>query len=208
MTRNKEALWLQGQKIVEHAPQLYIDVDVEADGIAGYGSLLSLGAIAPSGEEYYSELRPRSDIWIPSNRLFCENHGLERERLMDEARPSDEVIEEFNEWTLELRRKTGKRAIFTAFNAGFDWGHVDLNFRLAGIENPYGVESFDTQSLANVLAPGWDWSRTDLSKLPFDIVPDKKFTHHALEDAKYQQKMHFGMAALLGTKYPGLVEVR
>ena len=208
MSKNKEALWAQGREIVGKASRDFVDVDVEADGIAGYGSLLSIGAVAPDGMEYYSELRPSSDLWVPGNRKFCEEHNLERERLMDEARPFNEVMEEFNEWTHQRRVKTGKRAVFSAFNGGFDWAHVDLSFRMADIENPFGIAPFDLKSVAIALRPGWDWSSTNKSKLPPGLVPDEEFTHHALEDAKYQQKMHFGMAAILGAKYPGLVEVR
>lgn len=196
----KAALWNAGREIVASAPQVYIDIDVEADGIAGYGSLLSLGAVSPTGETFYSEIRPSMDIFLPGNRQFCEDHGLERERLMDEARDLGEVMDEFYGWTKDIKEACGKRAVFTAFNAGFDWAHTDLSFARAGLKNPYGIAPFDLKSLSTALV-GWDWSKTAKDKLPQEIVPDSEFTHHALEDAQYQQKMHFGMAALLGTSY-------
>ena len=193
----KQALWDTGQEIVIAAPQSYIDVDVEADGIAGYGSMLSIGAASPAGETYYSEIRPSMDTFIPANRQFCETHGLERDRLMDEARDLSGVMGEFREWTEDIKRLCGKRAVFTAFNAGFDWAHADLYFAKAGHENPYGIAPFDLKSLSIALVGGWNWSKTNKNKLPQEIIPDDEFTHHALEDAKYQQKLHFGMAALL-----------
>jgi len=196
----REQLWSTGREIVAAAPQTYIDVDVEADGIAGYGSMLSIGAQSVNGESYYSEIRPASEEFIASNRRFCEEHGLERERLLDEARLFTEVMEEFYEWTrANIRHSMGTRAVFTAFNAGFDWAHTDLYFARTGLKNPYGVAPFDIKSLVAAYR-GWDWSKSVKSQLPQEIVPDEEFTHHALEDARYQQKLHFGMAALLNNK--------
>jgi len=198
----KEQLWDAGREIVAAAPQTYIDIDVEADGIAGYGSMLSIGAQSVNGESYYSEIRPASEEFITSNRRFCEAHGLERERLLDEARPFTEVMGEFYEWTREnVGRAMGTKAVFTAFNAGFDWAHTDLYFARAGLKNPYGVAPFDIKSLMVAYDRTWDWSKSVKSRLPQEIVPDEEFTHHALEDAQYQQKLHFGLAALLGARH-------
>ncbi|HEU5121218.1 MAG TPA: hypothetical protein VFT59_00085, partial [Candidatus Saccharimonadales bacterium] len=168
----KENLWWRGREIVAAAPQVYIDVDVEADGIAGFGSMLSVGAESVTGASYYSEIRPASSEYIPSNRNFCEQHGLERDRLMDEARPFTEVMSEFYEWTDNERRQCGKRAVFAAFNAGFDWAHTDLYFARAGLVNPYGIAPFDIKSLLVSLHGDWDWTKTNKSYLPPEITPD------------------------------------
>lgn len=191
----------RGREIVLAAPQLYIDVDIEADGIAGHGSMLSIGAQSPTGESFYSEIRPMTDDFKAGNREFCEQHGLERERLLLEAPYATEVMAEFHKWITEVSEKNGKPPVFTAFNAAFDWAFVDLYFIKAGFEkNPFGIAPFDLKSLALPLTGEWDWSKTSKSKLPKIIIPDGDFTHHALEDAQYQQKLHFGMASLLGEK--------
>ena len=196
----KEQLWAVGREKVLAAPQLYIDVDVEADGIAGYGSMLSIGAQSPTGESFYSEIRPYSKKHLPGHRQFCEDHGLQHDRLMDEAPVVEVVMERYRHWLEAIVRKTGKQALFTAFNAAFDWAHVDLAFAKSRLENPHGIAPFDIKSLALPIA-GWDWDHTKKSKLPTEILPDGDFTHHALEDAQYQQKIHFGLAALLGDRY-------
>lgn len=203
----KEQLWSAGQELVLSAPQLYVDVDVEADGIAGYGSMLSIGAQSPTGESFYSEIKPHSELFIPENRAMIEQYGLVRERLLDEAPDITEVMSNYNDWLADLTHKTGKKTVFTAFNTGFDWAHVDLGFTLAKIENAHGVAPFDLKSLALPLA-GWDWTMTRKKHLPQEILPDGDFTHHALEDAQYQQKIHFGLAALLGDTYHGIVNYR
>lgn len=199
-----ERLWAIGKETVLGAPQLYVDVDVEADGIAGHGSMLSIGAQSPTGESFYSEVKPYSNDYIASNKAFCEKHGLERERLLDEAPNLQDVMEHYQDWLGQLTKKTGKKAVFTAFNAGFDWAHVDLAFTKTGYKNQHGVAPFDSKSLVLPLV-GWDWSRTTKDHLPPEIIPREKFTHHALKDAQWQQKIHFGAAALLGTRYRQII---
>jgi len=196
---NKAEVFERGREIVLAAPQLYVDVDVEADGIAGHGSMLSIGAQSPTGESFYSEIRPANDDYKAVNREFCEQHGLQRERLLQEAPDFKEVMANFHVWVTEVAGKTGKPPVFTAFNAAFDWAFVDLYFIKAGYEkNPFGIAPFDLKSLALPLTGEWNWSATYKNKLPGIIIPEGDFTHHALEDAQYQQKLHFGMAALLG----------
>ncbi len=186
----------KGQQIVSAAPQLFIDVDIESDGWAGYGSMLSLGAVSPDGQQFYSEIKPLYQEYVPTQRQFCETHGLPRARLLAEAPPFEEVMQSFSLWVTGLSEKP---AVFAAFNAGFDFGFVQLYFLRAGIKNPFGSAPFDLKSLALALNPSWDFSLTAKSQLPSEIIPPGDFTHHALEDAIYQQQLHFGMAGLLAT---------
>jgi DNA polymerase III epsilon subunit-like protein len=186
-----------GKQIVSDAPQLYIDVDVEADGKAGYGSLLSIGAVTPEGDSYYVELKPGSDDYIVSQREFCENHALERERLLREGVEPRTAIDEFTNWTNLQAEKHGKRPVFAAFNAAFDFALIDLECARSGIKNPYGVAPFCLKSLAQAINPSWDWTKTGKNNLPPEILPGGDFTHHALEDAIYQQHIHYGLAGLL-----------
>ncbi len=186
-----------GQEIVANAPQLYIDIDVEADGKPGYGSLLSIGAVTPDGETYYTELRPASDVYIDSQRKFCEEHGLERDRLKREGIPPKTAMQDFYNWTTLQADRHNKRPVFAAFNAGFDYGHIDLEFIKNTIKNPYGIAPFCLKSLAMAVQPYWDWRKTTKDNLPKEVLPEGDFTHHALEDAIYQQTIHFGLAALI-----------
>lgn len=187
-----------GREIVQNAPQLYIDIDVEADGKAGYGSLLSIGAVTPYGDTYYAELKPSSEAYIESQRMFCEEHNLERERLVREGRGSKAVMTEFAEWTdLQSRNYGDRKPVFTAFNAAFDYSLIDLEFAKNNIKNPYGIAPFCIKSLAMAIRPEWDWKKTSKDNLPPEVLPDGDFTHNALEDAIYQQHIHFGLAALI-----------
>lgn len=187
----------RGKQIVQNAPQLYIDIDVEADGKAGYGSLLSIGAVTPYGDTYYTELRPGSDVYIASQRQFCEEHGLERERLLREGMLARTAIQDFTNWTNYQSERYGKKPVFAAFNAAFDYSLIDLEYAKSGLKNPYGDAALCLKSLAQAINPAWDWTRTSKGNLPAEVLPHGDFTHHALEDAIYQQHIHYGLAGLL-----------
>ena len=166
-----------------------------SDGIAGYGSLLSIGAVSPWGEEFYRELRPTASEWIEGNRVFCEKHGLVRDRLLLEGAEPALAIQELSDWEQELRDRHQKRgqSVIVAFNASYDFPLIDLEYKRAQIDNPFGVAGYCVKSLAMQFAPTYDWQSTKKSRLPTELVPAGDFTHHALEDARYQQNLHFAM---------------
>jgi DNA polymerase III epsilon subunit-like protein len=196
----KQLLWEKGKEILQNAPQLFIDIDIEADGIAGHGSILSIGATTVHGETFYSELKPAFEQFIEGHSVFCAEHGLERERLLAEAVEAEVVMHNFNVWIHEMMVKHEKDPVFVGLNAGFDWPFIDLYFRKYGIDNPFGIAGDDLKSLVMPLGGSWDWNDTKKSRMPEAIKPEGDFTHHALEDAQYQQKLHFGAVALFAAK--------
>src|SRR6187200_2069925 len=92
-------------------------------------------------------------------------------------------------------RKSGR------FNVGFDFPLVDLGMKEAGLKNPFGIAGYCIKSLANQLSPNYDWSKTTKNKLPPEIIPEGDFTHNALEDAVYQQKIHNALVGALKLNY-------
>jgi hypothetical protein len=194
-----EQLVEQGRAIVQNAPQSYIDLDVEADGKPGYGSLLSIGAVSPWGEEFYVELKPTSNVFVRSQRDFCEEHGLERERLQKEGVEPRKALRDLARWTIQVANNHDKQgSVLTAFNASFDYPWIDIAMLQAGMpKNPYGVAGYCIKSLALALSDTYDWKQTTKGNLPTELVPEGDFTHNALEDARYQQKIHFALAAKL-----------
>ena len=199
MRERHEQLVATGREIVQSAPQLYVDLDVEADGVAGYGSLLSIGAVSPWGEQFYRELRPTSDLYIPENRLFCEAHGLQHARLLDEGVPPEQALRQLAEWEADLRSTYQKRgkSVLVAFNASYDFPLVNLEYARAKLDNPFGIAGYCVKSLAMAFQPDYDWAMTSKNRLPEELIPDGDFTHNALEDAVYQQKLHFAMVGAL-----------
>ncbi len=192
-----------GREIVQAAPQLYIDLDVESDGWPGYGSLLSVGAVSPWGEQFYRELRPTDGPHIPENRIFCAEHGLEYERLMDEGVEPAIAMSELAEWNMVLRETYGKvgKSILTAFNASYDFPMINLEYVRAGLGNPFDVTGYCIQSLAMVLGNEYDWRSVSKKRIPAEIMPNSMFTHNALEDAIWQQELHFALVAKLSATF-------
>lgn len=198
MSKHHE-LVARGREIVQGAPQLYIDLDVESDGWPGYGSLLSVGAISPWGDQFYRELRPTSDLYIPENREFIARHGLDYERLCTEGVEPARAMQELADWEAEVREQHAKvgKSVLTAFNASYDFPMVNLEYIKAGISNPFDITGYCIESLAQALRPGYDWKNVSKKNLPTEVVPSGSFTHNALEDAIWQQELHFAMVGLL-----------
>lgn len=198
MSRHDE-LVTRGREIVQAAPQLYIDLDVESDGWPGYGSLLSVGAVSPWGEQFYRELRPTSELYIPANREFIAQHGLDYERLCDEGIEPAEAMRQLAEWEAEVRERYGKvgKSVLAAFNASYDFPMINLEYIKADIPNPFDITGYCIESLAQALRPGYNWKNVSKKNLPPEILPDSNFTHNALEDAIWQQELHFAMVGLL-----------
>ncbi len=196
----------RGKEIVQNAPQLYIDLDVESDGCPGYGSLLSVGAVSPWGEEFYRELRPVDGPYVPGNREFCAKHGLEYERLIDEGVEPSVAMQQLTQWQQALKERHGKTgaSVLVAFNASYDFPMINLEYLRAGISNPFGVAGYCLKSLAIAVLPQYDWSMTAKSKLSREIMPEGDFTHNALEDAIWQQELHFALVAKLSASFHNL----
>ncbi len=195
-----EQLVAIGRSIVQEAPQAFLDIDVEADGVAGHGSLLSVGAVSPWGETFYAELRPTHDAYVPSQRDFCNKLGLTRERLMDEGEDPKIALGNLAHWAIDLTDRHNKeRPILAAYPASFDCAWVKGASYEAGIidDYPFGIGGFCVQSLALAVAGAYDWRQVSKNRLPQEVVPPDEFTHNALDDAKYQQKMHFALVAML-----------
>ena len=186
----------KGREIVLNAPQLFISADIEADGRAGKGNLLSIGAITPDEKsEFYLELAPITDRHEPQQKKFCEENGLERKRLLREGELASAAIKSFKNWILEQATRTGKDPVLVGFAAGWDHGFLDYYMAREDESNPLGFASFDLKSLSMGFDGKWDWSATGKNSLPPQLMPEEAFTHNALDDAKWQQQLHFAMAA-------------
>lgn len=191
----------RGRTIVQDASELFIDIDVEADGIAGKGSLLSIGAIDPWGETFYRELRPvDANGYIADYRQFNDGHGMEYDRLLQQGIDPARAMQEFVAWAVgrqERMRKVGGIAL-VGFNASYDFPLINLELVKAGIESPFGVAGYCIKSLAMGLRrDDYSWSQTSKGKLPREVLTEGDFTHHALDDARYQQLIHYGLVGML-----------
>lgn len=191
-----DRLAARGREIVQAAPQLMMSVDIEADGRPGYGSIASIGAASPYDEEFYVELKPGSDLFVPHQQKFCEEHGLGRDRLIKEGVESTEGLQQFVDWTNGIAQRVDKKTAVVGVNPGFESEFLTLECVKAGITNPYDLAPIDLKSLIMGIIGKWDWKATQKTNLPAIFKPEGDFTHNALEDAIYQQQEHFVAAAL------------
>src|SRR2546425_11917753 len=106
--------------------EVYISVDVEASGpIPGKYSMLSLGAceVGHSDRQFYTELRPTSEQFVPDAMKVIGRSLSEFARL---GRDPAEAMSAFRDWVEQTG--DGRQPIFVAFNATFDWSFVNFYF--------------------------------------------------------------------------------
>ncbi|WP_410821865.1 exonuclease [Micromonospora sp. 050-3] len=165
------------------SPELYIAVDVEADGpIPGPYSMISLGMAVAGRPDltFYTELRPISDEFVPAALAVS---GLDRDRLLREAPTAQEAMSAAAAWVDGLRRVG--RPVFLAAPAVWDGMFVHWYFvRFVG-HSPFGAtgSGVDLRSYWMGLT-GSEWARTRQGTIKHELgLHDMPHTHHAGEDA-------------------------
>lgn len=164
-------------------PELYIAVDVEADGpIPGPYSMISLGmAVAGRPElRFYTELRPISDAFVPQALAVS---GLDRDRLMREAPTPEAAMAAAARWINDLRRIG--RPVFLAAPAVFDGMFVHWYFlRFVGT-SPFGATGSGIDLRSYWMGrTGCEWSESHKGTIKHALgLRGLPHTHHAGDDA-------------------------
>lgn len=164
-------------------PELFIAVDIEADGpIPGPYSMISLGmaVVGHPDKTFYSELRPISDGFDPAALAVS---GLDRERLMREAPDAATVMQSAARW-INGWRKIG-RPVFLGAPAVWDGMFLHWYFlRFLG-KSPFGQtgSGIDLRSFWMGMM-GCEWVETRKGKIKYALrIEGLPHTHHAGEDA-------------------------
>lgn len=164
-------------------PELYVAVDIEADGpIPGPYSMISLGMSVVSRPEhsFSTELRPISDDFVPEALAVS---GLDRDRLLREAPAPEDAMERAAAW-IEGLRPVG-RPVFLAGPAVWDGMFLHWYFMRYLGKSPFGVTGagVDLRSYWMGLT-GQDWSSSRTSDIKQSLgLTGLPHTHHAEEDA-------------------------
>jgi hypothetical protein len=164
-------------------PELYIAVDVEADGpIPGRYSMISLGmaAVGFSDLVFYTEIRPISEQYQPDALAVA---GLDRERLLREAPAPEVAMRAAAKWVNDLR-KIG-RPVFLAAPAVWDGMFVHWYFMAFTGASPFGQtgSGIDLRSYWMGLR-GCEWVATRKGRIKSELgVTNLPHTHHAGSDA-------------------------
>jgi hypothetical protein len=168
---------------VDRLPELYVAVDVEADGpIPGPYSMISLGMSVAGRPElkFYTELQPISDDFVPAALAVS---GLDRERLKREAPTAEEAMKAAAAWVNGLRRHG--RPVFLAAPAVWDGMFVHWYFvRFLG-KSPFGATGSGVDLRSYWMGMhGCEWVETHKGKIKFALgLKNLPHTHHAGEDA-------------------------
>lgn len=164
-------------------PELYVAVDVEADGpIPGPYSMISLGMSVAGRPDltFYTELRPISPDFVPEALAVS---GLDRERLLREAPSAEEAMGAAARWVNGLRRYG--RPVFLAAPAVWDGMYVHWYFvRFTG-SSPFGATGSGVDLRSWWMGRyGTDWAGTRKSAIKRKLgLTGLPHTHHAGEDA-------------------------
>ena len=182
--------------------ELYISVDVEADGPTPMPySMVSLGAVVAGFKDvdgslvrvdmqqpqnaFYAELKPISELWVPESLAVS---GLERDYLEKNGADPATVMTEFSVWVNSMVAMFDcKTAVFCAFPLGFDWMWVYWyleNFSEFG--SPFGhSRGLDIKTLYMAKANS-TLTRSTKVNIPKKLRSSLPHTHNALDDAKEQ----------------------
>ena len=170
--------------------EIYVSVDLESTGpIPGRYSMYQLGAsvVGDPTKTFFRKIRLLNSNYVPEALPAC---GWTMERLKDDLEFSGinplNAMREFESWLAEIAK--GRRAVFVAFNATFDWSFVNWYFHFFCGTNPFGISGLDIKAyyagMANV-----SWRETSLKRIPDRFRPSQQHTHNALDDAIEQAEV-------------------
>lgn len=169
--------------VTTRPPELYLAVDVEADGpIPGPYSMISLGMAVAGVPEltFYTELRPISDQFVPQALAVS---GLDRDRLLREAPEPALAMRAAADW-IDGLRPLG-RPVFLAAPAVWDGMFVHWYFvRFLG-HSPFGATGAGVDLRSYWMGrTGGQWSDSHKSTIKQALgLTGLAHTHHAGEDA-------------------------
>ena len=166
--------------------EVYISVDVETSGpIPGEYSMLSLGAcvLGETAKTFYREFKPISDKYIPE---ALQVSGFALEKLRATGIDPEKGMREFETWIEQTSE--GRRPVFTAFNATFDWMFVAYYFHRYLERNPFGISGLDMKAYY-MGKFHTSWAETSKRRLDKTLLSGRKHTHNALDDAIEQAEI-------------------
>ena len=171
------------------AKAFYIVVDVEASGLVpGRHSLLSIGACAPfTREEFYVELKPATKCF---DSQAMKVNGFSFEGFGKNGKHPRQAMLEFEGWIQKISK--GRKPVFVAFPATFDWPYVSHYFYKYLDRNPFekrlasGKLDVRVLDLKSFFAGkyGLTIQETRTKRLFSVFKPQTPHTHNALDDAK------------------------
>lgn len=164
-------------------PELYIAVDIEADGpIPGPYSMISLGmtVVGMLDRNFYTEIKPISEQFLPESLAIS---GLNREELFRTAPDAKSAMLSAAKWINELR--CIGRPVFLAGPAVWDGMFVHWYFINFLGKSPFGNTGSGIDLRSYWMGKnGVEWVESRKGKIKYKLkLENVHHTHNALEDA-------------------------
>lgn len=199
--RNESANMKAPKRLAENlrVGDVYFSADIETDGpIPGPYSMLSFALVYAGSfdgkhftrprnfqENFYRELRPISENFqIEALRV----NGLDRDRLCREGDTPENAIREAYEWITGTAG--GAKPVLVAYPLSFDWAWLYwyfVQFSLKG--SPFNHSLCFDMKTAYAVKASVPISEAGRSKILPQLLPDRRHTHHALDDATEQAEI-------------------
>lgn len=183
----------------ECAVDVYFSADVETDGpIPGPFSMLSFALVyagafdgkhfAPPQDykrTFYRELKPISENFQPE---ALRVNGLDRDRLLTQGEAPELAMTEACRWIRSITND--EKPVLVAYPLSFDWAWLYWYFvRFAAEGSPFNHSLCFDMKTAYAVKASVPISEAGRSKLLPSLRPERKHTHHALEDAIEQAEI-------------------
>ena len=178
---------------------VYFSADVETDGpIPGPYSMLSFALVYAGSfdgkqfsrpknlqENFYRELKPISrNFQAEALRV----NGLDRDRLSRDGETPEQAIDEAYEWITGIAGAA--KPVLVAYPLSFDWAWLYWYFvRFSSKGSPFNHSLCFDMKTAYAVKASIPISEAGRSKILPQLLPDRRHTHHALDDAIEQAEI-------------------
>ena len=178
---------------------VYFSADVETDGpIPGPYSMLSFALVYAGSfdgkqfkhpqnfeDNFYRELKPISKNFQPE---ALRVNGLDRERLCREGETPERAMHEAYEWITGIAGVA--KPVLVAYPLSFDWAWLYWYFvQFSTKGSPFNHSLCFDMKTAYAVKASVPISEAGRSKILPQLLPDRRHTHHALDDAIEQAEI-------------------
>ena len=148
--------------------------------------MLSIGAclVEDLSTTFYVELQPDRADFLPEAMAVS---GLALDLLQQHGSPPRAAMQAFADWVISVL-PAGRKVVFVAFNAAFDWMFVNDYFHRYLGHNPFGHSALDIKAYYMGFA-GVAWSETSFKHISSHLLNEKHLVHNALRDAQDQAEI-------------------
>jgi hypothetical protein len=178
---------------------IYFSADVETDGpIPGPYSMLSFALVYAGtfdGKEFnhpknfqqnfYRELKPISEKFQPE---ALRVNGLDRDKLLKHGESPERAMQEAYDWISGIAG--GAKPVLVAYPLSFDWAWLYWYFvQFSSEGSPFNHSLCFDMKTAYAVKASVPISEAGRSKILPQLLPDRRHTHQALDDAIEQAEI-------------------